>query len=372
MPRGLLILIVLFGFVVTAPAQTVNINGKPVPIVWLGSLPAIDVLVYQYAKDFHMAGSHGMMIRDDAILRSEDGGLIWKIQSKAKTEGGSSAFDFIEVTRDSNDLLYGMSMNGCPGYDNCLFISHDDGSTWKQTAVRLKGATYFAATANPQNGIIILVGGKVFPIRHLDDVPRYALGLKPYTKFVPSIAVSRDQGKTWHVTNMSKDIGHIDSVKMFGRYGVAFGSFGVYVTTDGGMTWRPMGMHVDSDEDEPYPVFATVIGDRLWVCLKNGRVLSGPITGHRIVAKINLHGIVGDLSFVDSCLGFATIAVLRANGFQDGMIKTEDGGHTWDPVSNLKDVGSLTLDGTDLYGLTPDHVFRLSLAESRSGRSCSH
>jgi photosystem II stability/assembly factor-like uncharacterized protein len=360
MPRGLLILIVFLGCVVRAPTQTININGTPVHVAWLGALPPTKDGGYSYVEDFHVTDSSGIIIRSDDILRSEDRGVTWKIQSSARANEGPPA-GFL-ITHDSNNLLYSIFIDGCPGYDNCLSVSRDDGSTWKRTGIRLKGVTYFGATANSQNGLIILVGGKIFPMRHLDDVPRYALGSKPYTKFVPSIAVSKDQGKTWHVTNMPKDIGYIDSVKMFGLYGVAWGTFGVYVTTDAGMTWRSMGMHVSSDEDEPYPIFATVIGDRLWVCLKNGRVLSGPITGRRIVTKVNLHGIVSDLSFVGSCLGFATISVLRANGFQDGMIKTEDGGHTWDAVSNLKDVGSLTLDGTDLYGLTPDHVFRLSLA----------
>jgi hypothetical protein len=160
---------------------------------------------------------------------------------------------------------------------------------------------------------------------------------------------------------------------MSGTYGVAWGSYAVYSTTNTGFSWKLVEMNIPGNDEEAYPISASIAGDRLVVSLKNGWILEGSITETALSSVAHLSNLLGPLVFVNSCTGFGVSSEKSPKSGRyevDVLMKTEDGGATWTPVLHAKKIVALSVEGTYLYGVSYDRVFRIDLSGNQSTQSC--
>jgi hypothetical protein len=157
---------------------------------------------------------------------------------------------------------------------------------------------------------------------------------------------------------------------MSGTYGVAWGPYAVYSTTNTGLSWK---LIYDSGEgDESNPTFASITGDRLVVSLKDGRILEGSINDPALSSVAHLSNPLGPLTFVNLCTGFGVSSEKNPKSGRevDVLMKTEDGGKTWTPVLHSKKIVALSVEETYLYGAGYNRVFRIDLSRNQSTQSC--
>ena len=339
-------------------------DGHAANVEWLGEVPPDELYS---TRMLDIAGGKGIIVTEHTILSSEDGGHNWKVRAKLGIDEEPSEIDGAWL--DSASLLYVVS-------GGALFMSPNLGSSWKQMNTERRDANYLMIAGDRDHGLIVLVGGRSISIPHKQwlTLPKYAVDnstASPDRMVIPAISISNDQGRTWRSVELPKAIGHLDGVRMTGDYGVAWGPYAVYASTDAGVSWKIMRMDVPHQEEEAYPVSAAIAGKEIRVSLKNGRILGGQIDGHVLSPLAQLSESVGALSFVDSCVGYG-IAAEEAPTTEGGdvLMRTEDGGAKWVPVLHSKRIVTLSVSESDLYGAIVDHLFRIHASGGITAHYC--
>jgi hypothetical protein len=337
--------------------------GDPVKIVWLGDLPPDE----RYStRMLSIEGEQGIIAREDIILGSNDGGLSWKVNAKS-SENSQTIADAWPTSSNRLIILSGGS----------LFESSELGTVWKPLDTGLKKKVINLAIAGDRiRGQVVLVGMRSVSITQtqLAELPRYAQDSSTTSPsmVVPAISISSNNGRTWQSIQLPKAIGYLDGVKVSGLYEVAWGPYAVYASIDGGQSWRLMTMDVPYDEDDAYPISAAIAGKKLQISLKNGRVLTGSLAGNKLSTVAHLSHALGQLTFIDSCTGFGVSSAddPKADREEDILMKTEDGGATWNDVFQTKRIVALSVDNSDLNGASLDRVFRIHVNRGETVRSC--
>jgi photosystem II stability/assembly factor-like uncharacterized protein len=185
---------------------------------------------------------------------------------------------------------------------------------------------------------------------------------------VPVISVSSDHGKTWQTIDLEKAVGYLDSVKADDKNEIAWGPYAVYVSTSNGKSWKLMKMNIPDGEEDAYPVSGTIVADRAYISLKNGRLLSGEIGGQSLEPLSRLPSSIGQLTFTGPCLGFGIAPSTTSD--EDVLMETRNGGEAWLPVLRAKKIVALTSEGPEVFGATQNRAFRFQSGDKLSSEGC--
>ncbi len=343
-----------------ALSQAIPSTTRPAGFQWLGSLPSD--LLYS-TKAMRIYGNSGAIVKENSILISNDRGRSW---SQSKNAGSSVNILAAWLTPSSHLLRL--------SYEQ-LFFSDVPSAEVKAIPLKEAEVSYLAVAATDTLQQILLVGGEsvMTTARDLETLPQFAHGptTASPTMIVPVISVSSDHGQTWQKVGLEQAVGYLDSVKVFDKDGIAWGPYAVFASTDAGKSWKRMKMDTPAGEEEAYPVSAAIVDDRVYISLKNGRLLSGEISGQTLRPFARSSSAVGQLTFINSCVGFG-ISPSTTND-EDVLMETSNGGKVWNPLLRAKKIVALTADGSEIYGAVYDRAFRFhSGVKQLSGPCVSH
>ncbi len=144
------------------------------------------------------------------VSHSSDGGVTWEHDTIGLgSRGWAVAFDGVDTNRF---YVGGDSAYSYP----CLLISTDLGTTWTMSRAGLSGAVNVLLTI-PGDGQLVYAGTN------------------------SGLFISTDAGATWEPTSLTRSVKTLvydpgnEEIIFAGTYG-----YGVYASTDGGMTWGQM------------------------------------------------------------------------------------------------------------------------------------
>ena len=342
---------------VAAFSQATPATTRPTGFQWLGNLP-VDELYS--TKTMRIDGNRGAIIREQFTLISSDGGRSWSQLRKA-----SSSVDVSSAWLTPS--LHSLRLSA-----DSLLVSDALGAETKVIPLKEENVSYLAAAASGTLQQMFLVGGRSVATtkQQLEELPQYARD--PTTAqprmIVPMISVSSNYGKTWQTIGLEKAVGYLDSVKVDGSNELAWGPYAVYASTDSGKSWKLMKMDTPDGEEDAYPVSGAIVADRMYVSLKNGRLLSGQMGCESLKPFSRPPSAVGQLTFIDSCVGFG-IAPSTTND-EDVLMETKNSGETWFPILRAKKIVALTSSGSEVFGATQNRAFRFPSAAGRSSENC--
>ncbi len=359
MKKNLLAILYLFVLAdcMAAFSQAIPATTRPAGFQWLGSLPPDELYS---TKAMKIEGNRGVIIKEHSTLITDNGGHSWSRLRNTNPSGDiSSAW--------ATPSLHLLRLS-----DDSLLVSDTPGAEAKRIPLKEENVSYLAAAAPETFQQIVLVGGKsvTTTAQQLAMLPQYAHD--PTTAsprmIVPAISISNDYGKTWQAPDMEKAVGYLDSVKVAEKDEIAWGPYAVYASTDSGKSWRLMKMDIPDGEEEAYPVSGATVADRVYISLKNGRLLRGEIDGQSLKSLARLPSAISQLTFTNSCVGFG-ISPSTTND-EDLLMGTEDGGETWTPTLRAKKIVALTASGSEIYGATDNRAFRLHSADKLPSGHC--
>jgi len=341
---------------VAAFSQAIPATARPVGFQWLGTLP-IDELYS--TKAMKIDGNRGAIIREHSTLTSIDGGRTWSQLKKGLSVDVSSAW--------LTPSLHSLRLSA-----DSLLVSDAPGAEATVIPLKEENVSYLAAAASETLQQMFLVGGRSVATtkQELEELPQYARD--PTTAqprmIIPMISVSSDYGKTWQAIGLEEAVGYLDSVEVTGNNELAWGPYAVYASTDSGKSWKLMKMNTSDGEEDAYPVSGAIVADRIYVSLKNGRLLSGQIGGESLMPFSRPPSAIGQLTFIGPCMGFG-IAPSTTND-EDVLMETKNGGETWFPILRAKKIVTLTSSGSEVFGATQNRAFRFRLAAGSSSGTC--
>ncbi len=349
-------LLAVFGYRASF-SQTIPATTRPTGFQWLGSLPSDELYS---TKAMRISAGHGVIVKEHSMLVSDDGGRSW-----TQLRNTRSSADISSAWLTPSLHLLRLS-------DESLLVSDKPSSAAKAIPLKEEEVSYLAAAATENLQQMFLVGGRsvTTTAQQLETLPQYAHD--PTTgslrMIVPVISVSSDHGKTWQMVGMEKAIGYLDSVKVVDKDAIAWGPYAVFASTDNGKSWKLMKLDIPDGEEDAYPVSGVIVADRVYISLKNGRLLRGEIDGQSLKPSSRLPSAIGQLTFTGPCVGFG-ISPSPKND-EDVLMETENGGEAWVPILRAKKIVALTADGTEIYGATDNRAFRLHSVGKLSSGHC--
>jgi hypothetical protein len=338
-------------------------SGVSTRLSLLGSVPTDELYS---TRALSIRGKKGVLIREDRILLSEDGGSNWTTQTKRDKRSPVSHFVGVWVSSES-------TLFATPG--DVLFESIDTGKTWNRTKMIHHASEGMLAVGGSNDGnLVIVVGERSVPISDQAwvELPHYAQGNAKDREEVPAVWVSSDGGHDWLAARLPRADGFLDGVAVSGSSVLVWGPYCAYASLDGGKSWRLLKFDIPEEEEEAYPISGAIAGSRLWISLKNGRLMTGRIGQTKLSTQTQLAPVTGNLVFVNSCVGIATTSsgTAKDGNEEDILIGTENGGRTWTPVMHSSRIVALTADSTAFFGVTEDHVFQIHLNREEVARTC--
>jgi len=345
-------------------SASTQLNTNASAIQWLGALPQDE---FYSARFLAIEEDNGILVTRSTILVSKDGGVNWSVE--AHVRGQESLHGIIGAWRSSPDDLYLLS-------DSKSIETTGVGLPVTLIPANVGSRSFMDITGNSRAHTVIAVGSDSTPVSkdRFAQLPHYAQGADANSPSmsVPIIALSNDHGRTWELVNLPKAIGYLDGVKESAQNVVAWGPYAIYASTDRGKSWNLMTMDVPDDEEDSYPVSASIIGDQLYVSLTNGRILAGTITDHKLSAVAHLSRALSNLTFFDACTGFGVSSEDRPKAHQeeDVLMETQDGGKTWNSVVHTRRIVALAADDTELYGASFDRIFRIQVDGGARSAGC--
>ena len=227
----------------------------------------------------------------------------------------------------------------------------------------------FSTITGDDAGTWLLIAGEQsipVPRKSRNSIPKYADDVTSHAPrmLVPSIATSNDHGNTWQRARLPGEIGPLEQLVVSGSSAVAIGPYAVLTTEDKGRSWfDPKENGIEETTEEAYPLSAAIFGKRVWLSLKNGTVLTGEIAKHELTPVKKSSEPLGDLAFIDSCVGFAL-------GENDDLETTADAGATWREVTNSERVIAFSTSKSGILAATHDHILQISMPQSQSTSGC--
>jgi photosystem II stability/assembly factor-like uncharacterized protein len=333
-------------------------STQPVGLQWLGHVPEDNLYS---TRAMRIYGNRGVIVKENSVLISNDGGESWsELRRMVSPSDISSAW--------LTPSLHMLRLS-----DNLLFVSDTPDGKTRNISLDKSSVTYLAAAATEALQQIFVVGGRsvIITAQKLETVPQFATD--PTTAsprmIVPIISVSNDHGQTWQRTDLDRAVGDLDSVAVADKNVIAWGPYAVYASTNAGKSWKLMTRDIPDLEEEAYPVSAAIIADHAYISLKNGRLLGGEIAGKSLKPIATLSNAIGQLTFTSPCVGFGILSSTTSDG--DVLMETRRGGLAWTPVLRTRKLLALTSDGSEVYGITNDRVFRFDSGETRVSKSCA-
>ena len=357
--RSLLVSLLIVVGCTAAFSQVIPATTRAAGFQWLGNLP-IDELYS--TKAMKMDGNRGVIIREHATLNTIDGGRSWSQLRKT-----SSSVDVSSAWLTPS--LHSLRLS-----PDSLLVSEAPGAETRVIPLKEENVSYLSAASTETLQQMFLVGGRSVATtkQEFEELPQYSrdpTAAQP-RMIIPMISVSGDYGKTWQAMGLEKAVGYLDSVVVAGSKELAWGPYAVYASTDSGKSWKLMKIDTPDGEEDAYPVSGAIVADRVYVSLKNGRLLSGQMGGESLKPFSRLPSAIGQLTFVGSCTGFG-IAPSTTND-EDVLMETKDSGEIWFPVLRAKKIVALTSSGSEVFGATQNRAFRLKAGDDHVGESCGN
>jgi photosystem II stability/assembly factor-like uncharacterized protein len=232
-----LLLCLLVVMPAAAPAQWIHQNPLPTSFV---------------LRDISWVAPSVMYAVGDAahIHRSTDGGVTWTLQLDANADIAANPGTFTAVQALNDEVTVALNLHGY------ILRTMNGGQTWTVVSGPPFGFLYNITFFDSQYGVVVggiglvlhtIDGGRSWnvadSIRGPGDV--YGVAMRSPTDWVVtksdgSIHTTRDQGRSWRQStvlpakkqNSLWNVRFADSLR-----GVAVGTDGAAVTTDGGLTW---------------------------------------------------------------------------------------------------------------------------------------
>ena len=389
------------------------------------------------------AGSSG------SIYRSEDGGTNWQLVSGGEADGWGAPgiragfpIDFQVDPRDPNRIF-------ANEYGGGNFLSEDGGKTWMDASRGYTGAQVRAIAVFPndpgriiaaaRSGIFISSDGGVnwaglsyAPVASMEwnavaidpSNPQHIVAETNWDKWLVN---SNDGGSSWTQTiNLQERVGwHAISfapsdpnIIYAGSTGYfSAGSFdatqpgkGIYISTDGGKTWKASNNSLTEDASvysiavdtfNPQVVYAatsnhrllkTTDGGQTWSVIENGLpevgatfIAISPVDNNYLFAgfenKSLYQSVDGGQTWKSSARGMnqegqitsvvfdptSSGQVIYVADYFNGVYRSSDGGQKWSQINNgllMRSVNSLAIssDGLHLYAATEGGgVYRMDM-----------
>jgi photosystem II stability/assembly factor-like uncharacterized protein len=253
---------------------------------------------------------------DSGFYTSRDNGLTWTVRSTFRGQG----FGSVARSVAAPDRLYALPIQGSP----CLLRSDDDGTHWKKTRSspafpRAVACTSVSVDPSDPDRVVLAAEGQ--------------LG----RQYVHLFAISRDGGATWSQprpfpASFVLATGD-DSGTLYATGGNSFPAPGPYKSLDDGLTWTPSWDGITAGDFRAglvalpaagtVPVLVATVGGRLL------RSEDGGATWEALVLPGAYLGVVADAD------GRTLYGLRRDADDRAFVVKSADGGLTWDEVSKV-------------------------------------
>ena len=245
-------------------------------------------------------------------------------------------------------------------WDKWLVNSYDGGSSWTQTINFQENVGWHTIAFAPSDFNIIYAGSTGF----------YSAGSFDITQPGNGIYVSTDGGKTWRAVNnsLTEDasvysiaVDPADSQVVF----AATSNHGLLNTSDGGQMWSTIengvpevgATFVAISPFDHNIIFAGFDNNSLYLSIDAGKTWQSSARG------MNHEGQITSIVFDPTSSG----QVIYASDYFNGVYRSSDGGQKWSQINNgllMRSVNSLAIssDGLHLYAATEGGgVYRLDI-----------
>jgi photosystem II stability/assembly factor-like uncharacterized protein len=264
------------------------------------------------------------------LFRTADGGATWK-QSALPFYADQMTF----VTNQNGWILVGRGVAaGSEGVD--IYRTTDGGATWKLVSSA-------NASNNPADPTVLPFSGDKSGMSFVNATTGWVTGSEPATDFF-YVYQTTDGGQTWHHQNLPLPSGVSDTIPSlyppvfataqdgFMRVDFALSngsqaSNDLYVTHDGGQSWRPTNFLLATTYDflDGSRGWATD-GTNLWVTTDGAQ-------NWMVLPQRSPFSSVSSLDFVSPTVGWALTS--PPIGSAPALLQTTDGGHTWQVVPTM-------------------------------------
>jgi photosystem II stability/assembly factor-like uncharacterized protein len=296
----------------------------------------------------HIWGEKGLLIRTKSLWSTDDGGNSWSIVDRGTRGRKPTSFESA-WTRNGTDILV---VEG-----GSVFQSTDRGRNWSKNGVNTTSTGNFSSIAGNEAGTWWAAVGQqslLVSQKTLKSLPKYANDTASTSQsprmLIPALIVSENDGKSWRHAKLPKEFGPLDRVTVSGEYAVALGPYAVFTSTDRGKSWSAPKWE-SSEREEEYPLSAAIFGNRFWVSLKNGTLLTGELLTDKPSVLSKSSGALDGLTFTNLCVGFALM--------EDDVVETKDGGVTWVQVTHSKNVTAFSVTQSMVFIATHDQVLQV-------------
>lgn len=318
-------------------------------------------------------GYTGAQVRDIAV--SENGRVmaaarsgIYASEDRGETWTGFSyppaaSMEWYVVAFDPRDPEHVLAANN---WERALLDSEDGGRHWIPRASPPRGnASWRAIAFAPSDPEIVYAGASAFFSAGTFDDEMPANG----------VYVSSDGGRSWRACNdgVSLDANVIDLAVSPSDPSIVYaatGNHGVLKSDDGGDQWQPLSrglpdapaLTVEIDPTDPEVLFAGFRHSGLY------RSDDGGASWRAAGAGMNPEASVTDLIFDPD-----NAAIVYAADQHSGVFRSEDGGQTWVAMNSelrTRAINALALspDGRLLYAATEgEGVYRVDLSSEEGG-----
>jgi photosystem II stability/assembly factor-like uncharacterized protein len=285
-----------------------------------------------WVSSWELRGTGGNFESVFLIFKTDDGGRTWQ-QHDLHLPGYQAGGGSLSFVDQTHGWLVAVNTTSSNFSDGLLFRTDDGGVTWHELTI--------------PNG---------FPVRFLSASTGWNVGAEqPGRPGYDTLYLTRDGGATWRAQPITLPSGlnnpffalptFIDD-----RHGVLPVTFpaqrteAFYISNDGGLSWQlkateqanVLGGEKITLPSAPMPVAVT--GQTSWV-VAWATHLNVETNGNNVAIDPQGFVQVDELSFVSSRVGWAvTTASGSCSGFKTGcvsyryVLRTLDGGHTWAPI----------------------------------------
>ena len=277
-------------------------------------------------------GTAWAVSEDGNILRTDDGGSTWKIQTTAKLQPRGLNLPLLSITFATPQSGWAVGVLGM------ILHTDDGGNTWKQqtsgtehilTRVAVATAQSVWVVDNQQPGLMHTDdGGRIWKSQDKEFLSGVAFAtLQSGWKFGDKglILHTDDGGNTWkpQTSGTSESMAEIDFATPLSAWAVG-GKGLILHTDDGGNTWKPQ----TSGTSEDLSSVAVATPHSAWAVGRKGVILHTDDSGN--TWKPQTSGTSVDLNSI-ACSSPKTCWSVGDRGT---ILHTDDGGHTWKAQGN--------------------------------------
>ncbi|HST19138.1 MAG TPA: hypothetical protein VLK36_15845 [Gaiellaceae bacterium] len=238
------------------------------------------------------------------VVKSVDGGAHWAVSDEGL--GLATVWSFAVLSGSPRTIYAGAGARG-------LFNSSDGGAHWRPLATGLAGGAY-AVAVDPSDPARVIVGASWARNRFGSLVPG------------DEIATTADAGRTWTTTSFGGRSVSIVAIRGKTAYAGSDVGDGVYGSSDGGRSWRPLG--------PPGVIYATALA----VDPVDAGVVYVGVMGktHGLYRSTDggkswqrLDALDLDVAAVALDPGDPSTVYVASNDNAGGILESTDGGTTW-------------------------------------------